>query len=231
MKTNEIITEGPMWQGIKGAAQSIGNVVGGAKAGYQQGQGQEIVNKSAAVSTKQWNQLAGQLNQAGTPPTVDQLVAFVKKQAPTAKIQPPVDINNVQAVNDYITKSVAQHISNQAMGQQGQAQQAADQQQSADLPTSQQQRDDHIATGGKFDDQTGQPIPAQGQQQAPAQEPAVSTKPSANQFAQKLKADIDQFVNAGGGLGAPAVKSLLKDLWMQAGGVKAESKKTKKKPV
>lgn len=77
--------------------------------------------------------------------------------------------------------------------------------------------------------------PAQTGATAPdATQPATgpqSQVPSADQFAQKLKSDIDAFVNAGGGLGSPAVKRLLKDLWMQAGGVRAEGKQNKKKPV
>lgn len=227
MKINEVITEslneGPIWQGIKAGAKGLGNMWQGAKAGYQQGQGQEEVNDSAKVSIQQWNQLAGQLNQAGTPPTVQQLQAFVKKQAPTAQQQPPTDLSNPTAVNDYITKSVAQHISNQKLGQSQGQQQG---QQQGQAPAQGQQQGQQPAQGQQ---QAAEPIeptmnPEPAQQQAPA-------KASANDFAQKLKADVDQFVNAGGGLGAPAVKSLLKDLWMQAGGVKAENKKINKKSV
>lgn len=62
-------------------------------------------------------------------------------------------------------------------------------------------------------------------------EPASATvpggKPSSNEFAKELKSTVDNFVSAGGALGAPAVKSLLKDIWMQAGGLRAESYKTK----
>lgn len=51
--------------------------------------------------------------------------------------------------------------------------------------------------------------------------------PSSTQFAQDLKKMADQFISADGALGAPAVKRVLKDLWMQAGGLRAESYKTR----
>lgn len=62
----------------------------------------------------------------------------------------------------------------------------------------------------------------------PAAEPA---KPmSVNDFAAKLQADFEAFAAAGGSIGAPAMKRALKSMWMQAGGIKAESKYSKKNP-
>jgi hypothetical protein len=81
-------------------------------------------------------------------------------------------------------------------------------------------------------DANAQPGQAASQAQQPAAAaPAAPAKPGANEFAQKLQADFEAFVNAGGSTGAPAVKQALKSLWMQAGGTKAESKKNTKKPV
>lgn len=59
-------------------------------------------------------------------------------------------------------------------------------------------------------------------------EPAAQTtpaKPNATEFAQKLQSMFDEFVKANGSIGAPAVKAALKNMWMQSGGIKAESKK------
>lgn len=56
-------------------------------------------------------------------------------------------------------------------------------------------------------------------------------KPNPDEFAKKLKTMFDEFVNADGSVGAPAVKQVLKSMWMQSGGVRAESKKNNKKPA
>ena len=57
-----------------------------------------------------------------------------------------------------------------------------------------------------------------------AAEPAVAAKSNAQEFAQKLQTMFDQFASANGSIGAPAVKQVIKNMWMQAGGIKAESK-------
>jgi hypothetical protein len=49
-------------------------------------------------------------------------------------------------------------------------------------------------------------------------------------MAAKLKADWDAFTQSGGSAG-PAVKQQLKQMWLDAGGIRAESKKNKKKSV
>ena len=72
--------------------------------------------------------------------------------------------------------------------------------------------------------QTGQAQTGQAQATPPA-------KPDANAFAEKLKSDFAAFADAGGATGGPAVRQVLKSLWMQSGGTKAESKKNPKKPV
>ena len=78
-------------------------------------------------------------------------------------------------------------------------------------------------------DANAQPGQAASQAQQPAA--AAPAKPDSNAFAQKLQADFEAFVNAGGSAGAPAVKQAIKSMWMQTGGTKAESKKNTKKPV
>ncbi len=55
--------------------------------------------------------------------------------------------------------------------------------------------------------------------------PEVPAKPNAAKFAQKLQTMFDQFVKDNGSIGAPAVKAVLKNMWMQSGGIRAESKK------
>ena len=61
-------------------------------------------------------------------------------------------------------------------------------------------------------------------------EPTTSTIPSGNEMAQKLATDWKAFVDAGGNAG-PALKQQLKQMWLDAGVIKAESKKNKKQPV
>lgn len=116
MKINQIIaeqevSEGPIWQGIKGA-------VSGAKAGYQQGKGQQAAKDAAAVAIKKWNAIAGQLTQAGTPPTLQQFANFIKQAAPTATLPPPTEADMAPTGSAaYITKAASQHIANSALGQ------------------------------------------------------------------------------------------------------------------
>lgn len=201
MKINELaINEGPIWQGVKGAAGAlkgaVSNAVASGKAGYQQSQGQQSANQVAALNIKQWNQAVGQLAQSGATPTVDQLVAFVKQRASTANVPPPQDLSNQQAVNDYITKSISQHLANTKLGSAPQA----------------------------------QPAQATTPQAQPAQEPAQPAKPSGNAMAEKLAKDWQAFVQAGGNAG-PALKQQIKQMWLDAGGIRAESKKNKKQPV
>ena len=59
----------------------------------------------------------------------------------------------------------------------------------------------------------------------PAEPTAPTSKPDAKTFAQKILADFNAFADAGGSTGSPVVRQLLKSMWMQAGGLKAESKK------
>ncbi len=61
---------------------------------------------------------------------------------------------------------------------------------------------------------------------------AEPVKPaSVNDFAAKLQSDFEAFAAAGGSIGAPAMKRALKTMWMQAGGIRAESKKNKKSRI
>jgi hypothetical protein len=110
MKANEIINEAPaLWDKVTGG-------IAGWKAGGQQNAGAADAAKSAAVSIKQWNELVGQKKAAGVPVTPEDLAGFIKKQAGTANIPPPADVNNAKQVSDYINKAVAQHIANTKTG-------------------------------------------------------------------------------------------------------------------
>lgn len=68
--------------------------------------------------------------------------------------------------------------------------------------------------------------PAQPAQPAPAQPARLS----GNAMAQKLATDWKAFVDAGGNAG-PALKQQLKQMWLDAGGVRVENKRNKKTPV
>lgn len=121
MKINDVIVEnqqleeGPIWQGIKGAFSK--NPIAGAKAGYQQGQGQAASNAAADVAIKKWNAIAGQLNQAGTPATAQQFANFVKQAAPTSTLPAPTEADMTpKGVQEYLRKAAAQHIANSALG-------------------------------------------------------------------------------------------------------------------
>lgn len=58
----------------------------------------------------------------------------------------------------------------------------------------------------------------------PEIEPSTDqSKPSAQQFADKLQSMFDQFVDQDGSIGSPAVRSVIKNMWMRSGGTKAES--------
>ena len=120
MKTNEIIKESEQLDefgekvvgGLKGLLK--GNWRDG-RAGWQGGQGQQIANRSSDVSVRQWNNAVGQLQQAGQQPTMDQLKAFVKKQAPTHTIPDPKG-TGPEFAEPYIRSAVAQHIANKNTG-------------------------------------------------------------------------------------------------------------------
>jgi hypothetical protein len=62
----------------------------------------------------------------------------------------------------------------------------------------------------------------------PTQQPTI--QPSGNAVAQKLATDWKAFVDAGGNAG-PALKQQIKQMWLDAGGVRAEGKKNKKTSV
>ena len=216
MKTNEIIQEGPLdfaknvAAGFKGLGQGG---LAGAKAGYtQQAATNAQADKTSAIAKKaidQWNATAAQIAQSGTPATPDQAVQWLTKFLGKAPAGQPAGAQPAQ-INQYITQAIQQHIADRAT-------QGLGGQQTAATPTT----------------ATAQPAPtAPAATAEPATaEPAAPAKPGANEFAQKLQADFEQFTNAGGSIGAPAVKQVLKNMWMQAGGTKAESKKNKKKPV
>lgn len=129
MKTNEIIKESEQIDefgekvvgGLKGLLKGDWR---DGRAGWQGGQGQQIANRSSDVSIRQWNNAVGQLQQAGQQPTMDQLKAFVKKQAPTHTIPDPKG-TGPEFAEPYIRSAVAQHIANKNIGM-GAAQQPAD---------------------------------------------------------------------------------------------------------
>lgn len=79
-------------------------------------------------------------------------------------------------------------------------------------------------------DQQGQPAQDQEQGQDQQQRQPAG-KPNAEEFARKLQTMFDEFSDADGSVGAPAVRQVLKSMWMRSGGVRAESKKNNKKPV
>lgn len=214
MKTNEIIQEGPLdfaknvAAGFKGLGQGG---LAGARAGYtQQAATNAQADKTNAIAKKaidQWNATAAQIGQGGTPATADQAVQWLTKFLGKAPASKPAGATPAQ-INQFITQEITQHIANRATQGLGGQQPAA-----ATAPADPAQATAPEAT------------------QATPADPAAPAKPGANEFAQKLQADFEQFSSAGGSIGAPAVKQVIKNMWMQAGGTKAESKKNKKKPV
>ena len=72
------------------------------------------------------------------------------------------------------------------------------------------------------------PAPTQQPTTQPTTQPTI--QPSGNAVAQKLATDWKAFVDAGGNAG-PALKQQIKQMWLDAGGVRAEGKKNKKTSV
>ena len=228
MKTNEIIQEGPL-----DFAKNMVAGFKGAKAGYNQSAATNAQkDKTNAIVKKaidQWNATAGQIAQGGTQATGDQAVQWLTKFLGKAPAGKPAGDSPAQ-ISQFITQEITQHIANRATQGLGGATAPA----ATDATTA-------PAAPGATPPPTAPAADATAPATAPAAdatapaEPATPAaapaKPGANEFAQKLQADFEQFSSAGGSIGAPAVKQVIKNMWMQAGGTKAESKKNKKKPV
>lgn len=244
MKTNEIIiNEGPLdfaknvAAGFKGLGQGG---LAGAKAAYgAQDASNKQADKTVAIAKKaidQWNATAAQMAQGGQQATPEQAVAWITKFLGKAPAGKPAGAAPAQ-INQFITQSIQQYVADRAAQGLGGAQQpataepapAAGQPAQATAtaePTAQAAAEPAPATAP-----TAQAEPAQAQAEPAPAEPTKPAKPDANTFAQKLQADFAAFADAGGGVGTPAVKQAIKDMWMRAGGTKAESRKNTKKPV
>ena len=162
MKSNEIIKEGPLWQGIKGM------MPGGAgfKAGYAQGQGQQEIDNLVKKASAEWykTQAAVQQKSQGQPAPAQQkaMIDAVTKHArywfgtpklpdyTTATKERTVTPKGIQnyfqiGASTYLTQHLedpAQQDDNQQQGggqQQGGQQQGGGQQAGAQQPSAQQQ--------------------------------------------------------------------------------------------
>ncbi len=250
MKTNEIIiNEGPLdfaknvAAGFKGLGQGG---LAGAKAAYG---AQDAANKQAdktgiivKKAIDQWNATAAQMAQGGQQATPEQASAWLAKFLGKAPAGKPAGANPAQ-ISQFITQEIQKYVADraaQSLGQQAApAAEPAPAQATAQQPAQAQAAAEPAQAQQSTQPTTqAEPAPAQAQQPAAAEPaaaepeaPAAPVKMGANEFAQKLKADFDAFVDAGGSTGAPAVRQAIKSMWMQTGGTKAESKKNIKKPV
>lgn len=240
MKTNEIIiNEGPLdfaknvAAGFKGLGQGG---LAGAKAAYgAQDAANKQADKTGTIVKKaidQWNATAAQMAQGGQQATPEQVTAWLAKFLGKAPAGKPAGANPAQ-ISQFITQEIQKYVADRAA--QGLGQTAAP----AAEPAPAQSADEPAQAQAQTTPAQAQTAPAAQPAQATAQEPtaaepaapAAPAKPGANEFAQKLQADFEAFVNAGGSTGAPAVRQAIKSMWMQTGGTKAESKKNTKKPV
>jgi hypothetical protein len=231
MKTNEIIiNEGPLdfaknvAAGFKGLGQGG---LAGAKAAYgAQDAANKQADKTGTIVKKaidQWNATAAQMAQGGQQATPEQATAWLTKFLGKAPAGKPAGANPAQ-ISQFITQEIQKYVADRAA--QGLGQTAAPAAEPAPAQAAAEPAQAQTAPAAE---------PAQATAQEPAAvepaAPAAPAKPGANEFAQKLQADFEAFVNAGGSTGAPAVRQAIKSMWMQTGGTKAESKKNTKKPV
>ena len=63
---------------------------------------------------------------------------------------------------------------------------------------------------------------------APAQ-PTAPVKPNPTEFAEKITKMFDEFADADGSIGSPAVRSALRNMWMRSGGTDLKESRAKKK--
>ena len=63
----------------------------------------------------------------------------------------------------------------------------------------------------------------------PASAPAAPVKPNSNEFAEKITKMFDEFADADGSTGSPAVRSAIRNMWMRTGGTDLKESRVKKK--
>ena len=63
----------------------------------------------------------------------------------------------------------------------------------------------------------------------PTPAPTAPVKPNPNEFAEKITKMFDEFADADGSTGAPAVRSAIRNMWMRSGGTDLKESRVKKK--
>jgi len=76
---------------------------------------------------------------------------------------------------------------------------------------------------------TAQQQMAGGTTPEPASAPSAPVKPNPNEFAEKITKMFDEFADADGSTGAPAVRSAIRNMWMRTGGTDLKESRVKKK--
>lgn len=207
MKINELNLFGPKWaQGNKqrsGAEEEVLNSV------YNDWNSQARMLANGGVNLKDAATLQQEIGKwamskyslgANTP----QAQQALQKVDPT---KPQTSLDYVKVVH---SMALARYQAGERPGQQPQQGQQNQQPGNQNAQQGQQPADPNA--------QQQQPADANAQQQQQPAEPEKPKKASAEEFASDFENYWNEFKDAGGSIGAPAVKSLVKDMWMQTGG-------------
>jgi hypothetical protein len=230
MRAKELVQEGPLdfvkrvGAGISGAMDSNSTF----KTGYQQAAAGQQLTDYAKKTYPAWNQAIVSLKQQGVtdpqlgPELVDWATDYFGFQAP-----PFTGAVSAQSSMEYLKKLWAMKMSPRKSKQSTTPQPASTPEpQQAAAPEPQQAAAPEPATT---------PVPQQAAAPEPATTPApqqAAVDPAHAMFKDPaaFKAEWDKFVASKPNyklIADPALLSVLKNMWMRSGGLKAESKKNK----
>jgi hypothetical protein len=128
MKTNDILSEGPLdaikkaGAGIKGFAQGG---TAGARAGYQSAEAgikqKALINKVASKALQSWATISQNIKTSGQPVSVQDVIDWYKKFTNTTPTTRPLGVSPAN-VNQWLTKEIAGYMAKRAKAQPAQAQ-------------------------------------------------------------------------------------------------------------
>lgn len=249
MRSKELVNEGPMaaLSGIKS------KLTGGTyTGGYNTKMGQQEVAKVAKMAEPNWFKAQAAYTQQGLTPAQlpDQLTAWARKWFETPALPDYKTSTKQQLVTNQGVRSYLQAAAAHQLAPNQQAAPAA-----PAAPTDDQSTNDAGAMGQMAGQLTkagaagpnamaNAPVsktntarpgnPNTTQQAAPAPAAPAPAAPPVFKDPAAFKAEWDKFVASKPNyklIADPALLTALKNMWMRSGGMKAESKKNKRKPV
>lgn len=225
MKSNEIVQEG-FWDNVKNPIAYLKGATTSGQTGagsVARAQGQQEITKLAKQAEPSWFKAQAAYQQQGVDPKQmgDYLSQWARKWFEVPNLPAYSQAVKSPQVTDQGVRQYLQIAASQYMA-------PALQQQQQGQPTQQQ----------------AQQQPAQAQQAAPAQSTQAATQPAQQQSSDPVhailkdpnafKAEWDKFIASKPNyklIADPQLLSVLKNMWMRSGGMKAESKKNKGKSV